>query len=172
MMSTIFAFVFIFVIFGAIYFSGVYAARESVRAIEERDLEGGEWAIALIPFLNCHLVDRSLNGFGKGSLIAIIAGFVGMIISGIIALFPVNAYLLIFAIVVRYLSVFTLYFTLSVVYIKYIAAFGTRRMFIIITLLFPFFGAFLIGNNARLWMAEVKEAEKEAQLKGQYGVTK
>jgi len=52
MMSTIFAFVFIFVIFGAIYFSGVYAARESVRAIEERDLEGGEWAIALIPFLN------------------------------------------------------------------------------------------------------------------------
>jgi hypothetical protein len=84
----------------------------------------------------------------------------------------VNAYLLIFAIVVRYLSVFVLYFTLSVVYIKYIAAFGTRRMFIIITLLFPFFGAFLIGNNARLWMAEVKEAEKEAQLKGQYGVTK
>jgi len=118
--STIFAFVFIFVIFGAIYFSGVYAARESVRAIEERDLEGGEWAISLIPFLNCHLVDRSLNGFGKGSLIAIIAGFVGMVISGIIALFPVNAYLLIFAIVVRYLSVFVLYFTLSVVYIKYI----------------------------------------------------
>lgn len=172
MMADIFALIFILIIFGSIYFSGFYAARESIRAIEERDLEGPEWIMALTPFLNCHLVDKSLNGFGKGSLISLICGFAGMLISGVIALFPINAYLLIFAIFLRYASTAVLYFTLSVVYVKYIASFGTRRLFIVITLLFPFFGAFLIGNNARLWMVELKEAEKAAKLKSQYGTLK
>lgn len=172
MMAEIFALVFVLIIFGSIYFSGFYAARESIKAIEERDLEGFEWVLALIPFFNCHLVDKSLNGFGRGSLISLICGFAGMVISGIIAVFPINAYLLIFAIFLRYLSIAVLYFTLSVVYVKYIAAFGTRRLFIVITLLFPFFGAFLIGNNAKLWMAELKEAEKDARLKSQYGTLK
>lgn len=172
MMAEIFALIFVLIIFGSIYFSGFYAARESIKAIEERDLEGFEWLLALIPFFNCHLVDKSLNGFGRGSLISLICGFAGMVISGIIAVFPINAYLLIFAIFLRYLSIAALYFTLSVVYVKYIAAFGTRRLFIVITLLFPFFGAFLIGNNAKLWMAELKEAEKDARLKSQYGTLK